>query len=222
ILGAADPELGEIEPTSRWHGLSGHAWEQLTLPRIVRKTGGAVLWSPCNWGPIASRRQVVVIHDIAPLTQPEYFTFAYRGLARLLTGPVVRRAAKVTTPSSRVRGELIERFSPADDVLVVPPGVGTPFTSVQLDDLERRPGSYCLHVGAHDPRKNAEFLLELGPEVHRRTGLELHVTHRPHATAVRKQALEDRSAGVTVHVDPTDDELARLYADALCLLWPSH
>jgi glycosyltransferase involved in cell wall biosynthesis len=91
-----------------------------------------------------------------------------------------------------------------------------------LDDLDHRVGGYCLQVGAHDPRKNVDFLLGLWPEVRARTGLELHVTQRPSATAIRLQALEERSAGVVVHVDPTDEELAGLYAGALCLLWPSH
>ena len=223
VLAADGPELSEIGPSSRWHGVRGHAWEQLVLPRLVRRTGSAVLWSPCNWGPIAVRRQVPVIHDIAPLIQPEYFTIAYRAIARLLTGPLVRRAAMVTTPSSRVREELLERFSvPPDGVLVVPPGVGAPFTSVPLDDLARRGGRYCLHVGAHDSRKNVDFLLELWPEVHARTGLELHVTQRRLIIASRRQALEDRSAGVVVHVEPSDDDLAELYVGALCLLWPSH
>jgi glycosyltransferase involved in cell wall biosynthesis len=222
ILAADDPELREIGASSRWHGVRGHAWEQFVLPRIVRRTRAAVLWSPCNWGPVVVRRQVPVIHDIAPLIQPEYFTTAYRGIARLLTGPLVRHAVTVTTPSSRVRAELLERFSlPPDRVLVVPPGVGAPFTSVPLEP-DRRPGRYCLHVGAHDSRKNVDFLLELWPEVHARTGLELHVTQRRLVIASRRQALEDRSAGVVVHVEPTDEELAGLYAGALCLLWPSH
>lgn len=223
VLTVDDPVLWKIEPESRWHGIRGHAWEQLVLPRIVRRTRSAVLWSPCNWGPIALRRQVPVIHDIAPLIQPEYFTVAYRGIARVLTGPIVRRAVRVTTPSSRVREELLERFSlPPDGVLVVPPGVGAPFTTVPLDDLDCRGGRYCLHVGAHDSRKNVDFLLEIWPGVHARTGLELHLTHRRFVIASRRQALENRSAGVVVHVEPTDDELAELYAGALCLLWPSH
>lgn len=221
VLVAADAELSAIAPTGRWHGVRGHAWEQLALPRLVGRLGARVLWSPCSWGPLAVRRQVPVVHDIAPLTRPEYFTPAYRALARTLTGPLVRRSALVVTPSRRVFGELCERFAlPANRVHVVPPGVGAPFDSVPLDDFERRGGRYCLAVGAHDSRKNADFLLRLWPEVHKRTGLELHLTCRRAVTTRRVRALEE-TAGVVVHADPTDDELAGLYADALCLLWPS-
>jgi glycosyltransferase involved in cell wall biosynthesis len=223
ILEIDDPDLSTLEPTGRWHGARGHAWEQLALPRLYRRINGAVLWSPCSWGPIAARRHVPVIHDLGPLIQPQFFTPAYRGIARLLTRPLVRRAALVVTPSTRVRSELVARFSLSHKrVLVIPPGVGPPFASIPLDDIDRRNGRYCLLVGAHDSRKNAEFLLDLWPDVYERTGLELHLTFKSFVTVRRLLHLEDGSRGVVVHVDPTDEELARLYAEALCVLWPSH
>jgi glycosyltransferase involved in cell wall biosynthesis len=219
-----DASIAEITRSARWHGIGGHRWEQLELPRLVRRTGARALWSPCSWGPLAIRRQIPVIHDIAPLTQPRHFTPAYRALARVVTRPLVRRSPLVATPSSRVRGELLERFRlEPERVVVVPPGVGRPFNSRSLDDLERRSGRYCLLVGAHDSRKNAEFLIGLWPDVHGRTGLELHLTRRGSVTTSRLQRLEDVPGhGVVVHTDPTDEELADLYANALCLLWPSH
>ncbi len=219
-----DPEEGEVESDLRWHGVDGHRWEQLVLPRLVRGVGAGVLWSPCSWGPLAVRSHVPVIHDIAPLTLPEHFTPLYRILARSFTAPLVRRAALVATPSVRVRGELLERFSiEPEHVRVVPPGVGAPFTSAPVDDLDRRGGRYCVLVGAHASRKNAAFLLRLWPTVHERTGLELHLTYRRIVTTRRLRSLEQqRTAGVVLHPDPTDEELVRLYAGALCLVWPSY
>lgn len=221
-LELGDPRIEEVEQTEHWHGVRGHLWEQATLPRLARSAGSNVLWSPCSWGPLAVRRHVPVIHDLGPLLEPQYFTPAYRGIARLLTGPLVRRATLVVTPSTRVRGELLERFPLGPEgVLVIPPGVGPPFDTAPLDDLDRRSGRYCLLVGAHDTRKNAEFLVGLWPQVHARTGLELHLTSRRFVTARRLPALEQASPGVVTHLDPTDDELARLYAGALCVVWPS-
>jgi glycosyltransferase involved in cell wall biosynthesis len=214
--------LLNIGVTGQWHGARGHAWEQFALPRLVRRVGADVLWSPCSWGPIATRRQVLVVHDIAPLTHPEFFTRPYRSAARLLTSPLVRRTKLVVTPSTRVRNELTERFELAEDrVIVVPPGVGRPFDTWPLDDLAERAGGYCVLVGAHDERKNADFLLQLWPEVYARTGLKLVLTRRSNVTARVASETAD-VPGVVTHVDPTDSELARLYAGALCLVWPSH
>jgi glycosyltransferase involved in cell wall biosynthesis len=224
IYEGGDPDLALVQTTKQWHGIGGHRWEQLALPRFARKVRSRLLWSPCNWGPVSVRRQVPVIHDIAALTQPDYFTPTYRALARALTGPLLRRSIRVVTPSARVRAELLERSLVREDRLeVVPPGVGPPFDSVRLDDLERRAGTYCVLVGAHDSRKNVEFLLDLWPDVRARTGLELHLTRRRLVTTRQQHELDlAKGPGIVVHDDPTDLELAGLYADALCLLWPSH
>jgi glycosyltransferase involved in cell wall biosynthesis len=224
VLEGEDPELGDIDTNLRWHGVDGHRWEQLVLPRLVRKVGAQVLWSPCSWGPLTVRGHVPVIHDIAPLTLPEQFTPLYRLFARAVTGPLIRRAALVATPSTRVRRELLDQFSiEPGRVQLVAPGVGEPFTSAPIDDLGCREAGYCLLVGAHVSRKNAAFLLDLWPSIRASTGLELHLTYRRIVTTRRLQSLERASAsGVVLHADPSDEQLVRLYADALCLVWPSY
>jgi glycosyltransferase involved in cell wall biosynthesis len=219
-----EDELDSVAATSKWHGLDGHFWEQIALPRLARKAGAHALWSPCNWGPVSVRRQIPVIHDIAPITLPQHFTPPYRALARTLTRPLVRRSALVVTPSSRVRHELLARYElEPDHVQIVPPGVGEPFVSFPLEGLASRRADYCLLVGAHAARKNAQFLIDLWPEVHARTNLELRITYRRIVTTRRPPALERaRAAGVVLYEDPTDEELLDLYANAMCLLWPSH
>jgi glycosyltransferase involved in cell wall biosynthesis len=223
ILESDDPAIRQIVPTARWHGLDGHFWEQVTLPRLARRAGANLMWSPCSWGPTSVRRQIPVIHDIAPLTLPEHFTPTYRMLARTLTRPLVRRSVLVVTPSTSVRHELLGRYSvEPDHVRVVPPGVGEPFVSAPLDDLHRRNGSYALLVGAHAARKNAQFLLDFWPELYEESKLELRLTYRRFVTTTRIAALErEQPPGVVVHADPTDEELVDLYANALCLVWPS-
>jgi glycosyltransferase involved in cell wall biosynthesis len=224
VLRIGDPEVAAIAPEARWHGFEGHVWEQTVLPRLARKAGATALWSPCSWGPVSVRNQIPVIHDIAPITLPHHFTPMYRVAARALTGPLVKRTALVVTPSTRVQAELTARFSlDPGRVHVIPPGIGEPFVSVRLDDLDKRRGDYCLLVGAHATRKNAQFLLDIWPEVHARTGLELRMTYRRHVTTRRPPALEQaETTGVTLHEDPTDEELVGLYTNALCLVWPSY
>jgi glycosyltransferase involved in cell wall biosynthesis len=223
VIEGNEEALGEVTPGLRWHGVDGHRWEQLVLPRLVRKISASALWSPCSWGPLAVQGHVPVIHDIAPLTLPEQYTPLYRLFARTVTGPLVRRAALVVTPSVRVQRELLDRFPmEAERVEVVPPGVGEPFTSTP-PELERREPGYCVLVGAHVSRKNANFLLELWPTVHARTGVELHLTYRRIVTTRRLRSLERaKGPGVVLHADPTDEDLVRLYAGALCLVWPSY
>jgi glycosyltransferase involved in cell wall biosynthesis len=202
------------------HGVRGHAWEQAVLPRLQRRSGAPTLWSPCNWGPLRTRRQVVVFHDIAPLLHPEHFDRAYTAMARVLTPRLVRRAQVVCT-SSHVAATTLREHLRVERVHVVRPGVGEPFTSVPLAGPGERARSHCLLVGANEPRKNAAFLTALWPEVHRRTGLELVLTRRTSVTSEARAVTPAVAPGVRVVDDPGDAELARLYADALCVLWPS-
>lgn len=215
-------KLLDEAPVRRWHGVNGHRWEQLALPRLFRRAGAAALWSPCDWGPLEVRSQLVTVHDIGPLTQPQLFTPTYRLLARALTRPLVTRSAMVSTTTAELAQQLTAVLGvDPSRVAVVPPGVGEPFASWPLDDLDSRPRRWCVFIGLHDSRKNGRFLLDLWPDVHRRTGLELHVTRRSLTTTRKADPHPQEVPSVVEHVDPTDAELAELYAGSLCLLWPS-
>jgi glycosyltransferase involved in cell wall biosynthesis len=220
-MGAA-AQLRAPDPDERWSGGRGHLWEQARLPGLLRRSGADLLLSPCNWGPVALGRQLPVFHDVAPLFHPEYFVPNYVRWARVTTPRLVRRARRSAVTCERVKGELV-RFAGAvpDRVDVVPPGVGPPFTTLPIDPAApRRPA--CVFVGGDDVRKNLAFVTSFWPRVHAELGLELHVVARGWTSTRRTDDADATADGITVHVDLDDAALARLYADALCLLWPSH
>lgn len=220
-VGRDDPFAG-LAVDERWSGGRGHAWEQLALPRLARGAGTDLVLSPCNWGPLRLEAQLVVFHDVAPLSHPQYFVPAYVRWSRLALPRLARTARRSIATCERVRDDLVERTGvDPDRVAVVPPGVGAPFATAPLGDLSRR-ADRCVFVGGHDRRKNLEFLLRLWPRVQHELGLELHVVRRGWVSTRRA---DERPAGDTAtvfHDDPTDDELAALYAGALCVLQPSH
>src|SRR5262249_15481441 len=86
--------------------LTGHAWEQLELPRHA---GSSMLLNLCNTGPVARRRQLVVLHDAGTIANPATYSFAFRGWYRWMFGGLMRRAGLVATVSRFSAGELIER-----------------------------------------------------------------------------------------------------------------
>src|SRR5437660_6994223 len=53
----------------------GHVWEQLVLP--ARASGCELIYSPANLAPLVSRRNVIVIHDVAALRHPEAYSSTY-------------------------------------------------------------------------------------------------------------------------------------------------
>ena len=150
-------ELG-AEETGR---LTGHAWEQLELPRQLKSAG---LISLCNAAPIAVTRQIVTIHDAAPFSVPEAYSPAFRHWYRFMSRQLGRRALAIMTDSRFSAGEL-ERCAgvPAGKISVVPLGsehvraTGIDEGVLDRHDLRHRP--FLLAVGSRSPHKNFAALL---------------------------------------------------------------
>jgi glycosyltransferase involved in cell wall biosynthesis len=145
---------------------AGHAWEQAALPLLARDA--RLIFSPANSVPIASARNVVFVHDLAPLVGPQWYGAAYRGWHRLMLKAIARDARLAITPSETIRDELVEALDiPPERVAVAPPGVDGSFTpGVDAEPLRRRLGldrPYVLAVGTAVGRKNLALLDRAAP-----------------------------------------------------------
>jgi glycosyltransferase involved in cell wall biosynthesis len=164
-----------VRPRPRLAHRAGHAWEQLALPLLARRAD--LLYCPANLAPLASRRNAVVIHDLAALAHPEWYGRTYRAWQRLLLPQIARRARLVLTVSRFAKTEIVERLGiPEDKVAVVPNGVSATFdpsadpeparTALGLD----RP--YVLTLATRSARKNLAVLGEAAAAL-RELGIEL-------------------------------------------------
>jgi glycosyltransferase involved in cell wall biosynthesis len=196
---------------------AGHAWEQALLPR--RAAGCALIYSPANLAPAASRRNVVVIHDAAALRHPEAYTRGYVAYQRRLLPWIARHARLVITVSEFSRDELVEVLGlDAQRVKVIPEGVEERFDP----DLDARPARralgltrrYVLAVATASARKNLEALEPLALTL-RGHGIELLVAGSDRGY-LRGGETHLRRLG---YVD--DSLLPGLYAGALALVMPS-
>jgi glycosyltransferase involved in cell wall biosynthesis len=164
-----------IRPPRALAHRAGHLWEQGVLP--VRALGAAVILSPANLAPAASRRNVVVIHDAAALRHPEAYSRAFVAYHRHVLPLLARRARLVLTPSAFSRDELVEVLG-ADParVLVVPEGVDERFRpGVDPAATRDRYGldrPYALVVGTVSDRKNLAALQPVARSLGER-GIEL-------------------------------------------------
>lgn len=180
-------------------------WYLGVLPRSASRDRVDVLHCPGHRGPIRSRVPVVLtIHDLAVLRLPEVFNRWTRTYSRVILPRVARAAARVIAVSEFTKGEAVELLGldPAR-VHVVPHGVATPFEPVG----PAAGGEYALAVGTLEPRKNLARAV-LAAE---RAGVELRV--------VGAEGWGDVDVASVGYVD--DDELARLYRGASCLVYPS-
>ncbi|MBK9276302.1 MAG: glycosyltransferase family 4 protein [Flavobacteriales bacterium] len=196
-------------------GFTGHLWEQLVLPLRLRRHD--LLLGPANTGPWLLRDQLLVVHDLAWLEHPEWFSGAFGTWYRLLLPSLIPRVRGLITVSRTVADELARQVpSTAQRIQVVPPAVA--------QDNEPGPAPtgppLFLFIGPGDPRKEVGIF---------QRAFALCRERRPEALAVivgdagRVFARQDLRPGPgetwTGRVD--DDALFALMRRATALVMPS-
>ncbi len=218
-LPALRPERYRVlRPPAALAHRAGHAWEQGWLPLAAR--GARLILSPANLAPVASARNVVLIHDVAPLREPGWYSGVYTRYHRLLLRALARRARLVLTVSDFSRAEIVELLGvPEEQVRVVPPGVDERFSPAADPAPARarygldRP--YVLAVGSDVARKNLGALGEAG-RLLRGEGIDLVAAGSGRGYMRGEHAGAVRRLGYVA-----DAELPGLYAGASALAMPS-
>jgi glycosyltransferase involved in cell wall biosynthesis len=219
-LAARLPALGDYDvmrpPTALSHR-AGHAWEQVVLPRRVRKA--RLLLNPANLAPIAFPRNAVVIHDAAALRHPQWYSPLYARWQRTALPAVAKRARVVITVSEFSKREIAELLHV--DAHVVPGGVDNRFHPRADPEPARaalgltRP--YVLTVASRTTRKNLASLdatsRRLGDE-----GIDL-VAAGGQRPQFRQGAATSNGPRALGHVP--DAHLPGLYAGADAFVLPS-
>lgn len=206
--------------SSGWLG-HGYAWEQFDLLRL---SAGGVLLNLCNLGPLAKRRQVVVVHDATPRAVPQAFSLPFRIANDILIPSIARRAAQIATVSEFSRGELSHWFGiPASRMAVCHEGgehiVAEPADRSVLVENGLVGQKYFLGVGLGPANKNLSLLLTAFSQANL-GAVRLVLTGR-RSPRVHGAATVEFPPGV-VHVGHvTDAELRALYEGALALVYPS-
>ena len=208
------------------------AWTEVGHPAVDRFVGRPdlvhVLYPSC---PVPSRAPVIyTVHDLMPLTTPEWFTARERRMFEHAVRDASRRAEAVIADSNWIAARVRHRLGVEETrVHVVPLGVSGAFNMTPpaqaIETVCRRygvePGRYVITVGAISVRKNP------GPVIAALASLgELAlVMAGPRGAGANQVADEVRKRGVTEQVHMTgwleQDELAALLAGAAALVHPS-
>jgi glycosyltransferase involved in cell wall biosynthesis len=216
-LGSLLPRVEREATVERLRGFSagkaGTLWLDLAwYPHVLphRAKGADVLHCPTYRGPVRSSVPLVVtVHDLAVFRHPEAFPPWTRTYSRVVVPRVVRAARIVAAVSEFTAGELEELLRvPRERIRVVPNAAETAFSEKGGAEM----GDYVLAVGTLEPRKNLARTIEAA----QRLGVELRV-----AGARGWGGVEARGAGVRWEGEVGDEQLARLYRGAACVVYPS-
>ncbi|MBV9709818.1 MAG: glycosyltransferase family 4 protein [Ktedonobacteraceae bacterium] len=154
------------------------AWEQFTLPNLIRQKHIDVLHSPVNvlpaWLP-SSCASVVTLHDLAFLRFPEVLTRARRLYHRTFTVHSLKQATMLIAVSESTRQDVHELVGiPLERIQTVYPCINERFSNVveegQRTMFRQNKGlseGYILYLGTLEPRKNITTLIDAYAQLRR-------------------------------------------------------
>ena len=211
----------------------GVLWQQLHLPRRLRRGDVDLFWSPLLTLPLRCPvPAVVTVHDLTTLLFPEAHRAKVRWSILPFLGRSLALARRVVAISHATARDLAFHFPESRErVRVVEPGVDERFHPAGAEEVARiraslgAPEGYLLYVGTLEPRKNLGTLLTAwealaagDPRVP-----PLVVVGAPgwksRRLAARLAALEGR--GLIRAGRVADDRLVELYQGARAFVYPS-
>lgn len=201
-------------------------WERYSLGHRLERDDVDVVHGTKHLLPRTRLPTVLTVHDLFPLTWPQQFGPVKRALLPRQYLASLREADALVTVSEAVRDRLAA-LEPelAAKAVAAPNGLTRHLfhvDAVPVPGLVDRP--FALIVGDLSPRKNAQFLFDLWPEIHRATGLVLAAvgpdgwrsrTSRRRLAALVAEGLAARPGLVS------DGELRWCYEHARVVLLPT-
>ncbi|HEX2338705.1 MAG TPA: glycosyltransferase family 1 protein, partial [Hyphomicrobiaceae bacterium] len=200
----------------------GHVWEQAVLGCLARSGG---LLSLCNTGPLTQHKHVVCIHDANTRTCPQSYSLAFRTLYRVLHPALGRTAASVATVSRYSARRLVEHgICARDRIVLAPNGHEHALRWIASHSPATRsvagPNTVVI-VGSLAPHKNIGLILAMADRLEQ-AGLDVAVTGLHDSRVLKgERPKPGNSRCVTWLGRVTDNELAALLRDSLCLAFPS-
>ncbi len=189
---------------------NGYIWEQIELPRFLKKKGSPLLLNFCNTAPLLYRNQWATIHDLAFMFHPEWFSKSFARVYRFLIPRIAKRAQKVLTVSQTVRKQLNNVLGVDDSrIEVIYNGIHQELLSSSSTTIVRKP--FILTVSSINPRKNLAFLIKAFTQ----SGLtnhELIIVGARNAVFGKEQL--DIPANITFTGYVSNAELIQLYHEA--------
>lgn len=222
------PQYTRISPTRTVVVKSvfpSHLWEQIVLPRHVPKN--ELLWSPSSIGPIASKKYVLTVHDIASIEHPEWYDSKYAIFYRILLPISLKRAKHVITVSKfcKKRLETVFNIKP-EKISVVYSGVAEHFLSGKsvnpCSEEYNLPETYVLAVGALSPRKNLHRLLQAWASISHEFNNTWLIIAGDVGLSFSNMTTLGELPSRTIHIKKVSDTLlGSLYRNATAFVYPS-
>lgn len=205
----------------------GPVWRSFILPAYLNKKTPDIMHFPWNGKVPYNLKDIKVIttlHDVLPLIIPHYFRSKIQEvLYKRNIQKDMDRSNLIVTDSNFSKKEIMDNFDVDTEILVLHHG---PTIKPPSGGFSVEKSNYFLYVGGYDPRKGLEKLIERFIILNKEKKLEsrlIVVGEKNYYSKNLKILIEEGiSKGFLEEKGyVSDDSLAKLYSNALALVYPS-
>lgn len=200
-----------------------YIWEQFSLPHYLRKNKNPLLINLTNTAPLFYHNQILVIHDLAFLYEPKWFTKKAASLFEFLVKQSAKTSKKIVTVSNFTKQEVIKYLKiPSEKITVIPGAIPSYIFRYAKENFENKYGDYILTVSSIEPRKNILNLVNAFVKLNH-PNLKLIIVGMSNPTvfkSVNKNFTQNKNIILTGYI--TDKELVGLYKNAKLFAYLSY
>jgi glycosyltransferase involved in cell wall biosynthesis len=205
---------------ARFGRFTGQLWEQLELP-LHTKSGPLV--NLCNLCPLLAPRNLTVVHDANVWLIRDNYSLAFRTANHVLLPLGIRRSRIWATVSQYSADQLVRlRIANRPPAAIIGSGSdhmgefdGAP-SNIAHDDLPR---CYVFALGSRSRNKNVNLIYSLAPDLEK-LRISIVVAGDTESKIFTQQGgIKQKNVFELGRV--TDADLAYLYRNCLCFLFPS-
>ena len=138
-------------------GKGNYYWEQITLPKYLKKNKIKNLINLCNLAPIKFPG-MCVIHDLGVIEAPKGFSWKQRFIYKIINRINIKRYSKVFTVSKEMK-EHIQNYYKISNVEVLGNGYDHLLEVKENAPNVKLPEKYILAVSSQNPNKNFKSII---------------------------------------------------------------
>jgi len=202
---------------------TGHLWEQVDLPRWLRKNGSPLLVCFANTAPAFYGNKIVTLHDITFKRYPKTFSWKFRMVYNLLIPQVLRTSRHVVTVSEFSKSEISEYYGyPRERMSVVYSSMDDIF--VKKEDESLRKENYFFAVSSIKESKNFFFALKAFIEASKKMkDVKFFIAGDLKNNSFHSIDISEYKSNPNIKFlgRISDDDLIRYYSNAIAFIFPS-
>lgn len=194
---------------------NNYLWEQIELPLFLYRNNKPLLVNLVNTAPLFYDNQILVVHDIAFLHNPDWYTKKAATFFKFIVGKSIQASKKIVTVSNFSKNEMIKYLNiPSEKIEVIYPGIPSSILKYADNNFENELGDYILSVSSIEPRKNIKSLIEAFVKLGRKD-IKLIIVGRENPQVFNSVELHvNQHKNIIFLGYVTDEVLAKLYKNA--------